>query len=309
VLERLGELERRIADTQAMAARAYESSFGYPRVLEEVRAQPDYEAAYVGEPLVSVRIATYNQSRLLCERALASVRRQTYQRWEALVVGDDCDDDTEERIAALGDSRIRFWNLPVRGPYPDDAQARWFVAGLPPMNAGLAAARGGWIAPLDHDDEWDDDHIEVLLQAVQREHAELAYSRLTVMDDSSGARSELGCWPPRRGQFAFQGALHHAGLRRFPYDMNCRFAGEPGDWNLARRMWDAGVRFTFVDRVTGTYHHVPKHQSLTTEERMIEELRGWSAELQTGLEWWKQRAEWFERELERTRRELGDARP
>jgi glycosyltransferase involved in cell wall biosynthesis len=301
LLSRLDDLERRLRDTQAMASRAYEASFGYPDVLEEIRADPGYELAFEGEPLVSVRIATYNQSELLCSRALETLRRQTYVNWEALVVGDNCEDDTEQRVAAIGDPRIRFWNLPVRGPYPADAQARWFVAGLPPMNAGIQASRGAWIAPLDHDDEWDDDHIDVLLAAAQAERAELAYSSLRVIDDTTGAMSEIGRWPPELGHFAFQGAIHHGGLRRFLYDMNCRFAGEPGDWNLARRMWAAGVRFTYVDRPTGTYHHVPKHRTLSADERLIEELRGWSSELQEGLEWWKQRATWFEAELARAR--------
>ncbi len=259
MLRRLDGIERRLRDTQAMATRAYEASFQYARVLDEIRNEPGYDAAFLGEPLVSVRIATYNQSDLLCARSLATLRRQSYERWEALVVGDACTDDTAERVAAIGDPRIRFWNLPVRGPYPEDAQARWYVAGLPPMNAGILASRGAWIAPLDHDDEWDDDHIEVLLETAQREHAELAYSRLRVINDTNGDTSEIGRWPPERGQFAFQGALHHAGLKRFLYDMNCRFADEPGDWNLARRMWSAGVRFAYVDRPTGTYHHVPKH--------------------------------------------------
>ena len=130
VLQRLADIERRLRDTQAMAARAYEAALAWPRVLEEIRAAPDYDAAYSEPtPLVSVRIATYNQSQLLCERALASLRRQTYPHWEALVVGDACDDDTEERVAAIGDGRIRFWNLPFRGPYPEDSEARWFVAG------------------------------------------------------------------------------------------------------------------------------------------------------------------------------------
>jgi glycosyltransferase involved in cell wall biosynthesis len=169
------------------------------------------------------------------------------------------------------------------------------------MNAGILASSGAWIAPLDHDDEWDDDHIEVLLETAQRERAELVYSRLRVINDTTGDTSEIGRWPPERGQFAFQGALHHAGLKRFLYDMNCRFADEPGDWNLARRMWSAGVRFAYVDRPTGTYHHVPKHAARTTEEQMIEELRAWSAELQTGLEWWKAQSDRFERELAKAR--------
>jgi glycosyltransferase involved in cell wall biosynthesis len=304
ILQRLDDVDRRLRDTQAMASRAYEAALAWPRLLEDVRSSPEYEAAYEPEPLVTVRISTYNQSSLLCARALASLRRQTYERWEALVVGDACDDDTEERVAALGDSRIRFWNLPFRGPYPDDARARWFVAGIPPANAAIAAARGRWIAPLDHDDEWDDDHIEVLLAAALGEHAELAYSRMRVVNDSTGERSELGRWPPVMGQFAFQSAIHHAGLAAFPYDANCRFAEEPGDWNLARRMWAAGVRFTFIDRVTGTYHHVPKHATRNAEERMIEELRGWAGTLQQGLDWWKARAESLEGELARARGDI-----
>ena len=70
------------------------------------------------------------------------------------------------------------------------------MAGIPPANAAIAAARGRWIAPLDHDDEWDDDHIEVLLAAALGEHAELAYSRMRVVNDSTGERSELAAGLP-----------------------------------------------------------------------------------------------------------------
>jgi glycosyltransferase involved in cell wall biosynthesis len=207
-----------------------------------------------------VRIATYNNAKLLTERTLASVLRQTYERWEAVVVGDACDDDTEERIRALGDSRIRFRNLPVRGPYPADEKQRWHVAGTAPANAGLDAARGAWIAPLDHDDEFADDHIEQLLQAARATRAELVYGKLALLHEQTGVLldHQVGAWPPQYGQFGFQAALFHAGLRRFRYDANIRFLDEPGDWNMARRWWEMGVRFHFVDRVVGTIHYVPK---------------------------------------------------
>ncbi len=54
-----------------------------------------------------------------------------------LIVGDHCTDDTAERIAALGDPRIRFINLPARGVYPAEPFARWCVAGAAPMNHAL----------------------------------------------------------------------------------------------------------------------------------------------------------------------------
>jgi hypothetical protein len=281
LLRRLDELERRLRDTQAMAARAYEAVLDWPRELIHMRAEPDYADAFGGEPLVSVRVATFNRGAILCERSLASLLSQTYSNWEALVVGDACTDDTEERVRALGDERIRFWNLPFRGPYPEEDRARWYVAGSGPANAALVAARGSWIAPLDDDDEWDPDHIEALLNEAQHTRAEVVYGRIRVVDEQTRETiQESGAWPPTMGQFGFLACIQHRGLARFHYDPNCRFADEPGDWNLARRMWDAGVRFAFIDRAVATNYFAPRHRTLTTEQRMIEELRGWSHELE-----------------------------
>jgi hypothetical protein len=96
----------------------------------------------------------------LSERTLPSVVAQTYERREAIVVGNAVQDDTEARIAALGDACIRFVNLPFRGPYPAAPGARLLIAGTPPANRGLAEARGRCIAPLDHDDAFVPGHIE-----------------------------------------------------------------------------------------------------------------------------------------------------
>ncbi|MDO8665381.1 MAG: glycosyltransferase, partial [Gemmatimonadales bacterium] len=65
-----------------------------------------------------MRIATYNRGAVLCERTIPTVLAQTYPHFELLIVGDHCTDDTEERVKALKDPRIRFVNLPERGNYP-----------------------------------------------------------------------------------------------------------------------------------------------------------------------------------------------
>lgn len=256
----IAELQQRLHDVQSLVARTYEAGFDWPSELAALRGAPTYEEAWTDpEPLVTVRIATYNNARLLCERTLASVRSQTYEHWQAIVVGDAVTDDTASRIAALGDPRIRFINLPFRGPYPEEDYRRWLVAGTAPMNRATREARGAWIAPLDHDDEWEPDHIEVLLERARDTHAELVYGKLRVRDAGTGAVLPriVGAWPPVLSEFGLQGAIYHAGLRRFEVDPNARFAGEPGDWNLTRRMWDAGVRFAFVDRIVTTYYWAP----------------------------------------------------
>ena len=217
LVARLAELDQRVADVQALTARIYERTFDWARELAAIRSAPDYEAAWdESEPLVSVRIATYDNPELLCERALVSLRAQTYERWEAIVVGDAVTDDTEARVRAIGDPRIRFVNLPHRGPYPEDEYRQWLVAGIPAMNRGTREANGRWIAPLDHDDEWDADHMEVLLAEARRSRAELAYGQLRVRDAATGRPlpSIVGSWPPEYSKFGLQGAIYHAGAFR-----------------------------------------------------------------------------------------------
>ncbi len=132
------------------------------------------------------------------------------------------------------------------------------VAGTAPANAATRESKGAWIAPLDHDDEFEPDHIERLLEHARSTHAELVYGRLRVRHAESGELlpNIVGAWPPVYSQFGFQGAMYHAGLSRFEYDAEAYLAGEPGDWNLARRMWQAGVRFAFLDRIVTTYYWV-----------------------------------------------------
>jgi glycosyltransferase involved in cell wall biosynthesis len=220
------------------------------RQLEQVRCRDDYAEAFeIPEPLVSVRIATYGDPTLLIERAIASVIAQTYQRFEIIVVGDFGSITTEKRISEIGDPRIRYLYLPVRAPYPDDQRKRWQVAGSQAMNLGIAAARGHWIAPLDHDDEFVPSHIETLLHAAQTQKCELVYGKALAVFPDDRPEVEVGSFPPRLSAFGFQAALYLSSLKFFDYNPKSWVLDEPGDWNLCRRMLEAGVRMGFVDEV------------------------------------------------------------
>src|SRR5664280_2516348 len=71
------------------------------------RETDEYRAAYAtAVPLVSVCMATLDRAELLIERSIASVLAQTHRNLQIVVVGDNCTDDTMQRLAALGDSRI-----------------------------------------------------------------------------------------------------------------------------------------------------------------------------------------------------------
>jgi glycosyltransferase involved in cell wall biosynthesis len=250
--QRLTAVEGELKRVRDLLARTYEDT---PRATAEIfkaRREPNYRAAYSAEPLVSVRIGAYRGGDLLFERALRSVREQTYSHLEVIVVCDGRDAETAGRIEAIGDDRLRVVQRPRNGPYPDEPAARWQVAGVHPFNQAMALAKGSWIAPIDQDDEWSEGHLETLLGAAQATQAEVVYGvGRAVLDD--GSETYFGAWPPVQGDFAWQTAIYHAALGPLLYDANSFLIGEPADWNLARRMLEAGARFEFVDEVVTNY--------------------------------------------------------
>lgn len=246
-------LEQKIDDVQGLVAKAYENTPRAAADLLRARRDPAYDSAYEGDPLVTVRIGAYKGVETLFERALDSVLRQTYSNWEAIIVCDGRDDETASRVAALGDERVICVQRPRNGPYPSEAVPRWQVAGSHPFNHGVALANGAWIAPIDQDDEWTESHLAVLVRHAQTTRAELVFgaTRVLVGDD---AETFFGKWPPALADFGFQGAIYHGGLSFFTYDVNSHLLNEPADWNLARRMLEAGVCAEFVDQIVTTYY-------------------------------------------------------
>lgn len=232
------------------ARRERDDIAGLRASLATFRAQPGYDALWDdAEPLVTVRIASYNRTRELVEVALASVMQQTYQRFEVVVVNDGPNPRTREALEKLGDPRVRYFELPERGAYPAHPHLRWLVAGSPAMNEAARRAEGAWIAPLDDDDEFAADHIERLLQLARTERAELAYGALIQRDRTEGVDRVIFSDPPAAGAFSFQSTLYLAGMRFFEYDTESWRVDEPGDWNLARRMVAAGVRMSATDEI------------------------------------------------------------
>ena len=59
------------------------------------------------QPYVSVVIPTYNRADLL-KRAIESVQKQTYKKWELIIVDDNSSDNTEEIVSEIRDPRIRY---------------------------------------------------------------------------------------------------------------------------------------------------------------------------------------------------------
>jgi len=208
-------------------------------------------------PLVSVCIPTYNRGKILVERAIKSVLNQTYKNFEIIVVGDHCTDDTEERIKALNDKRIIFMNLKERGlgKYPLDNKCQlWNVAGVVPRNKALELSSGSWIAPLDDDDEFYDYHIEALLNYAIQNNYDMVYSKVLSEGSPGNWNGVIGSEPLQCGAVTHLSVLYSSKFKYLKYDVESWKLNEPADWNLWRRMKEAGAKIGFLNRIVGKHY-------------------------------------------------------
>ena len=95
----------------------------------------------MGSPQVSVLLPARNAERTI-QRAVESIRAQTFQSWELIVVDDGSTDRTPKALAELarGEPRMRI----IRGRGVGLVEA---------LHRGLSACEGKWVARMDADDE------------------------------------------------------------------------------------------------------------------------------------------------------------
>lgn len=113
-------------------------------------------------PGISVIVPVYNAERYL-KKCVESVRNQTFQDWELLLVDDGSRDGSREICdeCAASDDRIRV----LRKKNGGVSSAR---------NMGLREARGEYIAFLDVDDRYEFRFLETLWSAMEQARADTA---------------------------------------------------------------------------------------------------------------------------------------
>ncbi len=107
-------------------------------------------------PAVTVIVPTHDRAELL-PRAVGSVRAQTLDDWECLLVDDGSTDETPRVAAELAaeDRRIRY----LRGSHAG-------IVGN--LNRGVDAARGEWVQIVDDDDRIHPDKLGFQLEWARR---------------------------------------------------------------------------------------------------------------------------------------------
>jgi glycosyltransferase involved in cell wall biosynthesis len=218
--------------------------------FSEYRKTKDYEEPFVKpEPLVSVLIPTYNRQELLFDRCLPSVMGQSYQNIEIVIVGDKCTDDTFKVLEEMKHPKIKYLNLPVRGPYPKEGRERWSIAGFHSASKCIELAEGHFLTNIDDDDEMLPGRIEKLIKTAQEKRADLVFHPFL-------AEVEKDCWVTLgeageyiAGQVTTGSVLFHRYFKDLQTSFDCYRFLEPGDWNRLRKFTHVGAKVVFHDEI------------------------------------------------------------
>lgn len=124
------------------------------------------------EPLISVIVPVYNVAPYL-EIALDSIRYQSYQNLEIILINDGSTDDSSSICK-------KYLNQDLRFKYIYQENAGLSAA----RNTGIAAASGEYITFVDSDDWLDTSAIEILYRNLKKYDADIAAGNYNMYNDS-----------------------------------------------------------------------------------------------------------------------------
>jgi glycosyltransferase involved in cell wall biosynthesis len=211
-------------------------------------------------PTVSVVIPAYNAAGFI-EKTLDSVRLQTYRDYEIIVVDDGSSDHMWQVVERY------FQRYSIRGRCIRQQNKK--IAGA--RNTGMYAARGTFIALLDHDDLWYPEKLSTVMRhfELQPEVDLICHNENIVKDGRCLRRSHRG--PARENMYErllFSGNELSPSASVFRKDKALSIGGfrETADFDTAEDydFWmrlSKIARFHFIDDVLGEYQVVERAAS------------------------------------------------
>ncbi|MEZ9140966.1 MULTISPECIES: glycosyltransferase family 2 protein [unclassified Shewanella] len=146
------------------------------------------------EVLISVCINTYNRSELLV-KCVTSVLSQSISSFEILIIDDCSTDNTQEKIAAIKDNRIKYFR---------NSTNKGLVFG---RNYAIEMAEGQFFSFIDDDDIWNHNYLQRMLSLYNDEHVDTIYCsqklELPITSFTSNLKELMlaGFTPPVGAQF------------------------------------------------------------------------------------------------------------
>ena len=215
-------------------------------------------------PRLSIVIPTYNHAHFL-RTALDSIRAQTFNDWEAIVVNNFSEDDTMAVVESYDDPRIRLVNFANHGII---AAAR---------NQGLSLTQAPFVAFLDSDDFWYPEKLQRCMDKLAQGYDLVCHAEVWV--GPGERRRTVNYGPEARATYdslLLDGnciSTSAVVVRREWLQRAGGFSIQPEfvtaeDYELWLKLARDGARIGFVDEVLGEYLIHEGNQSRTALRNM-----------------------------------------
>lgn len=143
--------------------------------------------------LVSIIVPVYNAGKFILD-TIETVKKQTYQNWELILVDDKSSDDSMKIIKknVKSDKRIKIIELKNNS---GAAYAR---------NIGIDYSNGEYLCFLDADDLWDECKLQKQVEFIKMKNAEFIYSSYEFADENGIPNGKVVVVPK---EIDYKGAL------------------------------------------------------------------------------------------------------
>ncbi len=193
-------------------------------------------------PLVSVIVATFNWSAAL-KQTVISILNQDYQNFELLIVGDCCTDDSEQIVKEFKDSRIKWINLETN-----------CGSQFGPNNQGLKIAKGKYVAYVNHDDIWLNNHLSWSVYQLEKYESGLSISNCIALGppDSNIFRITNNKFDKMNGSWTPPSSVVHRldAIKTIGYWKDFRETNFPIDTEFISRFFSYSIGIIEVPTIT-----------------------------------------------------------
>lgn len=143
---------------------------------------------------ISIVIATYRRSDgkspYYLKRCLDSIFSQSYSDFVVYLVGDKYENVSEldDLLSSYPKEKLVFENLSYakeRDKYANDRMTLWGYGGINAMNHGISKSLADgidYVCHLDHDDFWESNHLQLIVDCILKTGAAIVYTKSTYMD-------------------------------------------------------------------------------------------------------------------------------
>jgi len=213
--------------------------------------------------MISVVVPTYNSEKTIL-KTMSSILKQTYTKFEVLVVDNHSSDNTRRIVESLNDSRVSFHLVNNKGM---PAVSR---------NYGILLAQFDFVAFCDSDDFWVKDKLQACVYLIDREFDFISHGLQLSGSLSKSFLNRIFARKPAKNFDDFVNYGNHIAqssvvIRRDIltqmgfYSTDKKFTAVE-DAHLWARVLRSGTKLAHINKNLGTYHYSSIALTSTTNQ-------------------------------------------